>query len=83
MSVTDTTHAARAVQIQVLRELGPERRSQLAFAWSEQMREIALQGVRDRQPQFSERRVVLEYARMTLGDELFREAFASEAAALE
>ena len=79
---TDTSAEAATVQLSVLRQLGPARRSELAAEWSEDMRQLAMQGIRDRHPDYSERRVVLEYARLTLGEKLFQEAFASEAAEL-
>ena len=81
--LTDTSVDAEAVQLDVLRRLGPVRRSQLAAQWSEAMRQVAMQGIRDRHPSYDERRVVLEYARLTLGQRLFQEAFAGEAAAIE
>ena len=60
--LTDTKAEARVAQIEVLKRLGPERRSELAAQWSDEMRQIALQGIRDRHPEFSERRVVLLHA---------------------
>jgi hypothetical protein len=75
-SLPDTNIDANEVQLKVLRRLGPERRSQLAAQWSDQVREITMQGIRHRNKEFDERRVVLEYARITLGKELFQQAFA-------
>lgn len=82
-NVSDTSADAEAMQIAVLRRLGPRRRSELAAQWSEAMRQIAMQGIRDRNPTYNERRVVVEYARLTLEPRLFQEAFGAEAAALE
>lgn len=80
---TDTCKNAEAVQFSVLRKFGPKRRSELAAQWSDNIREVAMQGIRDRHPDYDDRRVVLEYARMTLGEQLFQEAFAAEATAFE
>ena len=76
--LTDTSEAANMIQLEVLRNLGPERRSQLGAEWSDAVREIAMQGIRDRHNEYDDRRVVLEYARMTLGERLFQKAFAAE-----
>lgn len=78
--MNDTHPAAAAFQIELLRSFGPEKRSQLTAEWSDELRRIAMQGIRDRHPEYTERQVVLEYARITLGDALFREAFGAEAA---
>ena len=78
--ITDTSDAANAVQLRVLRNLGPEQRSQLGAQWSNEIREIAMQGIRDRHKEYDDRRVVLEYARLTLDERLFQDAFAAEAA---
>lgn len=78
---SDTSAEAEEVQLAVLRRLGPERRSELAAQWSDAMRETAMAGIRHRHPEFSDRRVVLEYARQTLPLELFQAAFGAELAA--
>jgi len=82
-AVRDTSTEAEQAQLRVLRDLGAEQRSRLAAQWSDEVREISLQGIRDRHRNFDDRRVTLEYARITLGEGLFREAFAKEALELE
>jgi hypothetical protein len=77
--LNDTHADAEARQIEALRRLGPERRAALSARWSDEIREATMQGIRDRNPSYDERRVVLEYARITLGERLFREAFGEEA----
>jgi hypothetical protein len=74
----DAGDAATQVQIDVLRQLGPERRSELAAEWSDQMRATALQGIHARQPELTEREMVLEFARLALGEGLFADAFREE-----
>jgi hypothetical protein len=76
--LTDTSDNAHEAQVSVLRDLGPERRSQLAAEWSDEIRRTAMQGIRDRHGDFEDRDVILEYARITLGERLFQEAFAEE-----
>jgi len=73
----DTSDQAHEVQIRVLQAMGPEKRSLLAAQWSDEMRETSIQGIRDRHG-FNDRRAVIEYARITLGEELFLAAFAAE-----
>lgn len=82
-SIADTSEEALAVQNSVLRRLGPQRRSELAAEWSARLRSLALQGIRDRFPGYCERQVSLEYARITLGETLFSEAFGAEQAEAE
>ncbi|MDA7978224.1 MAG: hypothetical protein MPJ50_05575 [Pirellulales bacterium] len=79
----DTTPEAYAVQQEVLRKLGGSRRAELALEWSAKIRETAMAGIRSRNPHYSSRQVVLAYARMTLGEKLFREAFADEIALID
>lgn len=80
--LTDTHPEAEAERIAILRRLGPERRGELVFEWSEAIRQTAMQGIRDRHPDYGERRVVLEYARITLEPKLFEAAFGEEMAML-
>jgi len=77
-SFSDTSAEAAAVQLSILRKLGPERRSILTAEWSDAMRETAMQGIRHRHPSYSERQVVVAYARQTLPPELFAAAFGAE-----
>ncbi|REJ97596.1 MAG: hypothetical protein DWQ35_01660 [Planctomycetota bacterium] len=76
----DTHDEAACVQRQVLREMTAEQRGELALQWSETMRATMLDGIRARHPDYDERRVVVEYARLTLEPELFEAAFGEEAA---
>ena len=76
--LADTSQAANVIQLEVLRRLGGEQRSRLALEWSDSIRATAIQGIRDRHSEYDSRRLVLEYARMTLGEHLFQEAFAAE-----
>lgn len=49
----DTTDDARAVQLDVLRKLGPAGRMRLAAEMSEEARRIAIEGERRRHPELS------------------------------
>lgn len=78
MAASDTTHDALAVRIERLRQLGPQRRSEVALQLSVTTREIARDGIRRRHPTYSEREVELALYRLLVGDELFRRAWPAE-----
>ncbi len=83
MVARDTSSEAHAAPLEVFSRLGPERRFELAFSWSERMREFAVEGFRARDPALSRgaaRRVLWRRLR---GDELFRAALSGAAAPSE
>ena len=53
----DTSREAFAVQIERLREAGPEARANMAAELSDVIRELTLAGIRDRHPDFDDRDV--------------------------
>lgn len=71
----DTTAQAVRVECAVLRRLGIEGRDRLTFELSDHLREVLASGVRFRHPDYSEGRVRLAVVRLTIGEQLFREAF--------
>ncbi len=76
MIAKDTDPEMDAVQIELLRKLGGPGRVELALAMSEQAREVTRAGIRARHPEYSEEQVHLAFARLILGDALYKEAFA-------
>ena len=78
----DTTPEAYEVQKRIFQEMGASRRAELCLEWSDFMRRVAMDGIRARNPHYTDRQVVLHYARMTLGEKLFEAAFGEEARAL-
>ena len=75
MGGLDTSAEAHAVQLRVYARMGPERRVELAFEMSQQAREIAIDGVCERNPGWS-RRTAREFVlRRVLGPELFDAAW--------
>lgn len=70
MSLRDTAPEIRRRQIEVYRAIGPDERVALAVALSEDVRRIALDGIRGRNPDFDEARVHREWLRILHGDEL-------------
>lgn len=63
------------MQLGVSARMGPERRVELAFEMSEQAREIAIEGVRDRNPGWSRLRAREFVLRQILGSDLFDSAW--------
>ena len=78
MASADTTTEARAVQIEIYRDIGPDRRSATADRLSGQARALAVGGIRDRHPGWDDRQVLAELVRIMYGDELARAAFADD-----
>ena len=74
----DTDPAAHAVQIQAYRRMGPEARVALAARMSEDVRLLALQGIRARHPEYDEEQARRALFRLVLGDELVRAVWPSE-----
>ncbi len=71
----DTTIEAAKKQFEILRRLGPERRLEMAFELSDNLRSLVEEGVRLRCPDYDEDRVQKEVIRLMIGDALFEEAF--------
>jgi len=71
----DTTIEAAMVQFDVLRRLDVSERASMTFQLSNNLRKITEAGVRLRHPDYDDETVKLAVMRLTLGDDLFREAF--------
>lgn len=77
----DTTVEALAVQLRILRRLGPTGRLAMTFELSDNLRSLVAAGVRHRHPDWDEQTVEREVIRLMLGDALFRQAYGGGAAA--
>ena len=71
----DTSPEAHRVQQEVWRSMPEEKRLRLALAWSSFIRRVALQGVRERHPEYDDWQVKLAWLRKTMGDEAFFRLF--------
>jgi hypothetical protein len=71
----DTTPEAAAVQLEIYRQMHPLQRLELALSMGDTGRSLATAGVRSRHPEYSDEQVRLAVIRLTLGEELFREAY--------
>jgi len=68
----DTTLDAHKKQVEILRKLSPERLALISFELSDNVRQIAMEGIRRMHPEFTETQVTRELLRRLVGDELFR-----------
>ena len=68
--VSDTSQAARNAQVEFFRRLTPAERVTLACQMSEEVRELAADGVRHRHPEYSEGEVDLAVRDLLLGEEI-------------
>jgi hypothetical protein len=64
VSSRDTTPAAQAIQLEILRTMSGEQRLLLAFEMSELARELAKAGIRRQHPEWSETRVTRELLKL-------------------
>jgi hypothetical protein len=71
----DTTVEALRKQFEILERIGIEGRAEMTFQLSDNLRQIIEDGVRFRNPEYSDSQVRQEVLRITLGDELYRKAF--------
>lgn len=74
----DTSIEAATVQLEAWRRLGPEGRVELAARLSDEVRQVALAGIRHRHPEYSEGMAFRALLRLVLGDALVREVWPSE-----
>jgi hypothetical protein len=74
----DTAPDAAALQLEAWRRLGSERRLELAMALSDEIREVALAGIRKRHPAYSQERAVRALHRLVLGDMLVGKVWPGE-----
>jgi hypothetical protein len=75
MRPRDTSPEAWKVFIDLQRAMPPEVKLQRTLEFSEFVRHFAEAGLRERYPRADEHEILLRYARMTLGPELFRKAY--------
>ena len=77
----DTTPEALAVQLRILRRLGPSGRAAMTFELCDNLRRLVRDGIRHRHPDWGDRSVEREAIRLMIGDALFRQAYGKELAA--
>ena len=72
---SDTSHAARRLQIELWRGMSALEKARLAGATSRDVRRLSWAGIRQRHPSASERECLLRYAVLTLGRPLALRAY--------
>jgi hypothetical protein len=70
--ITDTTPAAQKRQHEIFKRMGGERRLLLAMSFSEQIRDIAMEGLRRRHPSVSEEDLKALYFKEMFGINIAR-----------
>jgi hypothetical protein len=74
-SSLDTSPEAHAAQLSAWRRMGPQRRLLLALQMSDEIRQVALCGIRHRHPEYTEEEARFALFRHLLGHELFVRAW--------
>ncbi|MFC1637205.1 hypothetical protein ACFL5Z_20495 [Planctomycetota bacterium] len=69
----DTNLEAARKEFEILRRLGPETRAKMAFEMSDGLRRIVEAGVRQRHPDFDQKKIKLEVLLLMIGDKLYRQ----------
>jgi hypothetical protein len=75
MRPADTSPEAWKVFLDLQRRMTPGEKIARAFEWSEIVRGFTEAGLRERYPAANDREILLRYARLTMGDDLFRRAY--------
>ena len=75
MSIRDTSAAAAAMQHEVLRRMGPEKRARAGVQLSLAARATTLAAIRQRHPDYDAQTARWALFRMLVGDELFQKAW--------
>jgi hypothetical protein len=75
MTPDDTSREAEQVQVAVWQRMTGDQRVAMSFELSENVRQIAAEGVKRRHPDYSNEQVRLAVIRLQLGPELFAAAF--------
>ncbi len=71
----DTTPEAAAVQLEIYRRMPPWRRLRAALEMGDMGRSLSAAGIRSRHPEYTEEQVRLAVIRLSVGEELFRQAY--------
>jgi hypothetical protein len=75
MCPEDTSPEAWKVYLEIQRRMTPGEKLARCLEWSEVTRRFAEAGLRQQYPLADDREILLRYARMTLGAELFHKAY--------
>jgi hypothetical protein len=76
-TATDTSPAAQEFQLNIFRQMTPERRLQAAMDLAQTSRQLLAQGVLQRHPEYSQEEARLAVIKLVLGEELFAKTYAT------
>ncbi len=71
----DTSVEAEKKQIEILREMGPEKRLMISISLAQTARKLMAAGIKLRHPDYSEDQVRLATIRLVLGETLFEAVY--------
>ena len=71
----DTSPDAVVRQFDILKKMGIDGRARLAVELSDNLRDVALSGIKQRHPKYSKQQLQKEYFKLILDKELFQKAF--------
>ena len=71
----DTSPDAAQRQFDVLKKMGTDGRAKLTVELSDNLREVAMSGIKQRHPEYSKQQVQKAYFKLILDRELFQKAF--------
>jgi len=74
----DTTPDAHRKQIEILQKMSPEKRALISFELSDNVRQIAMAGIKKQHPDFTDTQIRRELLRRMVGDELFQKIVAAK-----
>jgi len=75
MRPLDTTPEAERIQLEIFRRMGPEKRLKAAIGLSRTCRELLIEGVHRRHPEYDQRQIRVAVIRLILPEKLFLEAY--------
>jgi len=74
----DTTPEAHEVQLALFRRMTPAQRAERTATMSELARDLALEGIRRRHPDYDDEKARHALFRLLVGDDLFRRAWPTD-----
>jgi len=75
---SDTTPEAHRKQIEILRKMSPEQRAITSLELSDNVRQIAMAGIKKQHPDFTDTQIRRELLRRLVGDKLFQKIIAEK-----
>lgn len=73
----DTSQDAAQKQMEIFRTMDMNTKAEITFQLSENLRQIVIDGIRHRHPEYSQKQIVREILAMTLDKNLFDEVVAA------